>query len=75
MEIFLRLAEQKFVKSGLVKTYAEAAKGTLDYLRPVFSTADSHVWRKTVLWQEGNDLALKRQVKVLQRLYDRFSGA
>jgi hypothetical protein len=50
LEVFVRLAAQKFVKSGICSTYSEALDRLFDeYLRPVFVTTDSNVWRRNVL--------------------------
>lgn len=66
LEIFVRIAKQKFIDSKVCTTYASACQKMFDdYLIPSFSNLDSHIWRKKQLWNEHNDLALKRQYKVL----------
>jgi len=64
LEVHIRLAQQKYIKSGLFKTYHEAFKSMMQtYITPQFKAYDSHLWRKSVLWKEENDLAIKRQYK------------
>ena len=47
LEIFIRLADQKFLKSGITTSWVDAIdKLMTDYLRPVFSKTDSNIWRK-----------------------------
>ena len=61
LEIHIRLAEQKFIKSKLCENFLEAMKIYIgDYCAASFKSVDAHVWRKRVLWQEDCDLALKR---------------
>lgn len=75
LEVHIRLAQQKYIKSGLFKTYHEALKSMMTtYIIPQFRSHDAHIWRKTVLWKEENDLAIKRQYKVFQELYKIRSG-
>jgi len=51
LEVQIRLAQQKYIKSGLFTTYHEALKSMLStYIIPQFKSTDSHIWRKTVLW-------------------------
>jgi NLR family CARD domain-containing protein 3 len=53
LEIQIRLAEQKYIKSGLFKKFSEAVPTMLDsYMLPLFAKTDSHIWRKNTLWTE-----------------------
>lgn len=62
LEIMIRIADQKFIKSGLCHSYQEALEELISkYLKPVFMQTDSGIWRTNVLYKEENDLALKRQ--------------
>lgn len=71
LEVQIRLADQKFLKSGQCSTFTEAVSKMLDgYVLPIFASTDSHTWRKNHLWREECDLAVKRQYRTLQKLYD-----
>ena len=74
LEIQIRLADQKHIKNGSCKTFLEALQLWIAQLSPSFTSTDSHIWRKQELWQEDNDLALKRQYKTIQKLYEKYSG-
>ena len=61
LEVHIRLAQQKYIKSGLFKTYHEALKSMMTtYIVPQYQAYDVHIWRKKSLWKEENDLAIKR---------------
>lgn len=62
------------MKSGISTTWLDAITRMLGYIAPVFKNADSHIWRAQVGWQEECDLAIKRQYKTVQKLYDKYSG-
>ena len=71
LEIFIRLADQKFLKSGICNNWSDAIDKLMnDHLKGVFIQTDSNIWRKKVLWREENDLSIKRQYKTLQRLFE-----
>lgn len=65
LEIQIRLADQKYIKNGVCKTFLEALQLWMAQLSPNFASTDSHIWRKQELWQEDNDLALKRQYRTI----------
>jgi hypothetical protein len=44
------------------------------YIKPVFAATDSHIWRAKHCWTEEADLALKRQYRTAQKLFDKYSG-
>lgn len=63
LEATVRLIETKYIKSkeSKLKTYYEGAKDLFEtYLSRAFRSADAHIWRKSVLWREENDLAMKK---------------
>ena len=61
MEIFVRLADQKFIKHGESTTFFDAINCLFNkYLIPEFGPTDPNIWREEVLYKEENDLALKR---------------
>ena len=61
LEVHIRLAQQKYIKSGLFQSYHEALKSMMTtYMIPQFRGYDAHIWRQAVLWKEENDLAIKR---------------
>lgn len=60
------MADQKFIKSGICKTFYDAIKKMLDeYILPKFQSTDSHIKRKSVIWREECDLSVKRQYKTI----------
>ena len=74
LEIQIRLADQKYLKSGACKTFLDALGLWMNQLRPSFASTDSHIWRKEELWRDEVDLALKHQYKTIQKLYEKYSG-
>ena len=66
LEIFVRLAKQKFIQSKLADNFIDAINMLFDdYLLQHFKQYDSHFWRKNKLWVEDCDLAIKRQYKTV----------
>lgn len=52
-ETVMRLAEEKFLKSGVVKSYNEAvAKILEDHFLPEFNKYDHHLFRTSRYWNE-----------------------
>lgn len=39
-----------------------------------FKLQDSHIWRKTKFWKEECDLAIKRQYRTFQKLFEKYGG-
>ena len=61
LEVHIRLAEQKFIKSKRCENFVDAMRIYMeDYCAATFRGIDAHSWRKRVLWQEDCDLAIKR---------------
>ena len=64
LEVFIRLSEQKFIKSGLFNKFDMAIDALFDmYLIESFEQYDSHIWRKKYLWKEECDLTIKRMYR------------
>lgn len=77
LEATIRLIETKYIKSkeSKLKTYAEGAKDLFEnYLIKAYRPTDSHIWRKNVLWKEENDLAMKKQMVVIENAFRKYSG-
>ena len=45
-----------------------------EYIKPIFESTDSHIWRAQHCWTEDCDLSIKRQYRTVQKLYDKYSG-
>mgnify|MGYP006113604075 CR=1 FL=1 len=69
------MAEQKFIKSGICKTFFEAVSKMLDtFILPRFQSTDSHIKRVNNIWREECDLSIKRQYRTIQKLYEKYTG-
>ena len=75
MEMFVRLALTKNVKSGVCDS---AKSGVIklfeENVLPLFNKYDSHEFRKEKLWNEECDLMFKKYWKVILELFKRYSG-
>ena len=75
MEIFVRLALTKYVKTGICQTAFDAMNKMFDdHLEPFFQRFDSHKFRRDYLWCEECDLVFKRSINAIKTLYSKFSG-
>jgi len=75
MEIFVRLAITRYVKTGLASGPTEAMQMLLDeFCLPYFEKFNCHAWRKRNLWIEEVDLVLKTGLTTLKAIYKKFSG-
>ena len=75
MEVLVRLSIDKFIKSGMTKSYCEALQLAFDnHFLPFFRGFDSHLFRRERLWNEECDNTLKRFAKVTAALYAKYSG-
>eukprot|EP00347_Sterkiella_histriomuscorum_P005610 403355936 len=75
MEVFVRLAGTKFIKSGICTSFYDAVvKIFNDFLDGQFKKFDSDIFRKQKLWNEECDLSFKRNLKGVQALYTKYSG-
>jgi hypothetical protein len=75
MEVLVRLAIDKFVKSGATKSSSEAVQLAFEnHFIPFFKQFDCHQFRKDRLWNEECDNTLKRFLKPINALYTKYSG-
>ena len=75
MEVFVRLAIDKYIKNNLTKSFLEAVTKMIeDHLEPFMEQFDCHAWRKRLLWNEECDLIYKKNMKLVQKLYQTYSG-
>ena len=75
IEIFVRIAITKYFKTKIVDTIPQAVfKIYNDNLRDFFSQFDWHKWRRERLWNEECDLAFKRNMPTLEKIYKQNSG-
>ena len=75
-EMLIRLAVDKFLKSGETKSYLEAVKRAFEehYLVYFKTFASIHKFRKERLWREEMDVLLTRLEAPLQEVFRRNTG-
>lgn len=75
LEIFVRLALDKYYKPKLVETYEEAVIKTFkEHILPYFKSFNSDEFRWNRLYNEPCDLTLKRNLKTIKDIYAKHSG-
>lgn len=75
MELFVRIAIQKYYKTKIASSYLEAIKKLfINELLPYIQNFDCHLWRSQYLWCESCDIILKSYLPVLKMLYKKKSG-
>ena len=75
MEVLARIAERKYIESGVTKSHFEACKRLFgDHVEKVICRFDAHLWRDRY-WNEPCDQIYKAYVPLLQHLYKKYSGA
>lgn len=75
MEILVRMAYDKFIRGGNIKSYVEALKLAFEnHFIPYFKQFDSSKFRRERLWNEECDNTFERFSKVLTALYSKYSG-
>ena len=79
LEVWVRMAEQKYITSGNITSYAEAVEKILEeHLLPFITSNDTlynaQKWREDRYWNEECDTVLKSYLPILQGLYKRYSG-
>lgn len=75
MEILVRLATTKYVKSGIAPSVVEAVQKLFaDQVEPFLGKFNSMTFRKDSLWCEDCDLVYKRSINALKQLYGKYSG-
>lgn len=74
MEVMVRIAEERYIKSGQAQTFAEATEICIrDNLMPIYSKYNAQIWRDEKYWCEACDDALKFYKGVLENVYFRYS--
>lgn len=75
LEATVRLAVDKYIKTGGAKTYSEAVETCLEqHLLPYLKTFNCHTFRKEKLWREEIDVLITRLLSGLQQVYAKHSG-
>jgi len=79
LEIWVRLAEQKFITSGNITSYAEAVEKMLnEHVLPFIALNDpiynAQKWRETRYWNEECDTVYKSYLPVVQSFFKKYSG-
>lgn len=74
MEVMVRIAEARYVASGVVQTFSEAMEICIkDNLMPIYNKYNAQIWRDEKYWCEACDDALKYYKCVLDNVYARYS--
>lgn len=74
MEVMVRIAEERYIKSGQAQNFAEAVEISLrDNFMPIFNKYNAQIWRDEKYWCESCDDALKFYKIVLDHVYFRYS--
>jgi len=79
LEIWVRLADQKFLTSGIAANFPEAVEKVLnEHLIPYINTMDQYFlpqkWREERYWNEDVDTVYKSYLPIAQSLYKKYSG-
>jgi hypothetical protein len=75
LEIIVRIAIDKYYKTGICDYHKDAVKMLMDtHLLPVMKQYSSEEWRWDLYICEEVDLVLKAYLPILQYIYKRYSG-
>ena len=75
IEVLVRLALDKYLKTGVKETKVEAVEAAFETnFMPFFKDFDCHKWRKETLWREEIDVLLSRFVFHMEMVFKRFCG-
>ena len=75
MEVMVRIAEERYIKSGQAQTFAEAMEICIkDNLMPIYTKYNAQIWRDEKYWNEPCDDALKFYKMALDNIYSRYSN-
>lgn len=79
LEIWVRLADQKFIQNGLASTFPEALEKTLnEHVLPYVNQNDQYFvpqkWREERYWNEEVDTVYKSYLPIAISLYRKYSG-
>ncbi|KAL4497331.1 hypothetical protein ABPG72_011266 [Tetrahymena utriculariae] len=78
MEIFVRIAGDKYIKYGKCKKYAEALTELFSdsVLQGQLALADdAQEWRYTKFWNEGCDIIFKQNMDLIKSLWNQFADS
>jgi len=75
MEGLVRIADQKYINTGMVTSYPEALKLLLqEHVVPYISKFDHQKWRVERYWVETVDAVVKSYLPILKGVYKKYSG-
>lgn len=79
LEIWVRLADQKFIGNGVVNNFPDAVEKVLsEHVIPYINANDPHFapqkWREERYWNEEVDTVYKSYLPIVQVLYKKYSG-
>ena len=80
MEMLVRNANDKYMKSKVCGTWSEAIKRIVAELMPYMKKMDTQIFRETKLWTEGCDMIFSKKYnfplhKIVVSAYRKYSGA
>jgi hypothetical protein len=74
LEAFVRIAEEKFVKSQICSNMFDATvKLFNENCLPVFVKYDAQIWRENIYWVEKVDDCIKYYKAILENIYKLYS--
>ncbi|CAD8053199.1 unnamed protein product [Paramecium primaurelia] len=74
LEMFVRIAEDKYIKNGIAKSFEEALQWMWnDHLKEEFNKYNTQIFRDTKFWNEQCDLCMKHYKTILDSIYIRYS--
>jgi len=75
LEGLLRIAEQKYLGSGQVSTYADAMNMLMDEsVKPFIAKFNHHQFRPDRYWNEEVDTVYKSYLPIIRGIYKKYSG-
>lgn len=79
LELWVRLAEQKYITAGTTTSYPEALKRILNehvlpYINQNEALFNAHKWRVERYWNEQCDTVYKSYLPIVQALFRKYSG-
>ena len=75
LEVLVRLAVDKYIKTGVTKSYLEAVKSAFEnHYLTYFQNFQSHRFRKDRLWRQEIDVLYTRLEPALRAIFHRYSG-
>ncbi|CAD8184428.1 unnamed protein product [Paramecium pentaurelia] len=74
LEMWIRIAEDKYIRNGIAKSFEEALKWLWeDHLKEEFNKYNSQTFRDSRYWNEQCDLCMKHYKTILDSVYIRYS--